>query len=73
MLDASGNVKIVDFGVSKQLKYSSQTMDGQCGTPSYMAPEVIAKNSQYSGFKADLWSAGVCLYKMLVGVEPFRG
>jgi serine/threonine protein kinase len=46
-------------------------MHDQCGTPAYIAPEIL-KNRGYKGFKVDMWSAGVCLYVMLVGTVPFR-
>jgi len=46
-------------------------MQEQCGTPAYIAPEIISDRG-YRGFKSDLWSAGVCLYVMLVGTVPFR-
>lgn len=44
----------------------------QCGTPAYIAPEIIKDKKGYSGFQCDLWSAGVCLYAMLVGSVPFK-
>jgi serine/threonine protein kinase len=43
----------------------------QAGTPAYLAPEIIKKTG-YSGFASDMWSAGVCLYAMLVGSVPFK-
>ena len=46
-------------------------MREQCGTPAYIAPEII-RDRGYSGFKADLWSAGVVLYAMLYGTVPFK-
>lgn len=71
LLDATGKVKICDFGVSRQLKSEQQVMHEQCGTPAYIAPEIL-KDKGYSGFKADMWSAGVCLYAMLIGSVPFK-
>ena len=46
-------------------------MHEQCGTPAYIAPEIL-KDQGYSGFKVDMWSAGVCLYAMLIGSVPFK-
>lgn len=71
LLDDNGVVKIIDFGFStivppgKRLKIF-------CGTPSYMAPEIVARK-EYSGFCADIWAMGVLLYALLCGSFPFRG
>ena len=43
-----------------------------CGTPAYIAPEIF-KNNGYEGFTCDIWSAGVSLYYMLSGTQPFKG
>jgi 5'-AMP-activated protein kinase catalytic alpha subunit len=70
LLDGKGRVKIADFGVSKRVK-SGEQMREQCGTPAYIAPEII-RDLGYSGFKADVWSAGVVLFAMLYGTVPFK-
>jgi 5'-AMP-activated protein kinase catalytic alpha subunit len=70
LLDGKGIVKIADFGVSKQTR-PGEVMREQCGTPAYIAPEII-RDRGYTGFKADLWSAGVVLYAMLYGTVPFK-
>ena len=71
LLDQSGRIKICDFGVSRQVTSEKEHMHEQCGTPAYIAPEII-RDRGYKGFKSDMWSAGVCLYVMLVGTVPFR-
>ena len=53
------------------MKSEKERMFDQCGTPAYIAPEII-KERGYKGFKSDMWSAGICLYVMLVGTVPFR-
>lgn len=71
LLDGNGNVKIADFGVSKLVKKPNEVMTEQSGTPAYIAPEIL-KEEGYSGFKADIWSAGVVFYAMLCGTVPFK-
>ncbi|KAI9198465.1 hypothetical protein LWI28_016295 [Acer negundo] len=72
LLDENGNLKITDFGLSALLE--SRRPDGllhtTCGTPAYVAPEVISKRG-YDGAKADIWSCGVVLYVLLAGYLPF--
>lgn len=70
LINVVGEIKIGDFGVSKKMNPREVCYD-MCGTPAYIAPELLTNNG-YSGFKADIWSAGVCLYAMLVGSVPFK-
>lgn len=73
LLDSNGVaplLKICDFGHSKSRHNS--VANSTVGTTSYMAPEVIRCEAAYDGFKADVWSAGVALYIMLVGWYPFE-
>jgi serine/threonine protein kinase len=78
LLDEHGNLKISDFGLSS-LYVGDAEMDGAsrtellhttCGTPNYVAPEVIADQG-YDGKKADVWSIGVILYVLIAGFLPF--
>jgi len=71
LLNSKGAIKICDFGVSKLVK-NGEVMREQCGTPAYMAPEIL-KAKGYEGFAADIWSAGVALYVMLYKEMPFKG
>ena len=70
LLDLNNIIKICDFGVGKLVKPNT-ILKGQCGTPVYMAPEII-KGEGYHGFPVDIWSAGVALYIMLSGSLPFN-
>lgn len=73
LLDENGNLKVSDFGLSAL--FESKRQDGllhtTCGTPAYIAPEVINKKG-YDGEKADMWSCGVILFVLLAGYLPFR-
>ena len=71
LLDLDNNIKICDFGVSRKIN-KDDIMFEQCGTPAYIAPEILI-NKGYEGFGVDIWSAGVVLYAMLSGTVPFKG
>ena len=60
-------IKLADFGFARQ---GFDQMKTACGTPGYVAPEVI-KNKGYAGGSCDMWSAGVILYILLCGYPPF--
>ncbi|WOL12557.1 CBL-interacting protein kinase 18 [Canna indica] len=73
LLDDSGNLKVSDFGLSALAE--SKRQDGllhtSCGTPAYVAPEVISRKG-YDGAKADIWSCGVILFVLMAGYLPFH-
>lgn len=71
MLGPSGEVKLIDFGFGVKVK-KDQKFDIYCGTPSYMAPEILSK-APYYPLNSDVWAFGICLYRSLVGRFPFRG
>jgi len=70
LLNSAGELKIGDFGVSRLVKKGELIME-QCGTPAYIAPEIL-RDKGYEGFSADIWSSGVALYAMLYGTVPFK-
>lgn len=72
LLDGRGCVKIADFGVAAFVKGPGHKLTDHCGTPSYIAPEVLLE-AGYEGPPVDVWSAGVVLYAMLCGRVPFKG
>ncbi|KAJ4969253.1 hypothetical protein NE237_015954 [Protea cynaroides] len=70
LLDDDGNLMVTDFGLSafsENLK-QDRLLHTTCGTPVYVAPEVIGKNG-YDGAKDDLWSCGVILYVIIAGFK----
>ena len=71
LIDLNNNIKICDFGVGKNYKKNEKLKD-QCGTPAYIAPEILNNNDGYYGPPVDIWSSGVVLYAMLSGNVPFK-
>ncbi|KAI8914262.1 kinase-like domain-containing protein [Gorgonomyces haynaldii] len=66
LLTASGHIKITDFGFAKVVEKETWTL---CGTPDYLAPEIIQSNGY--GPAVDWWALGVLIYEMVAGYPPF--
>ena len=71
LIDDNKNVKIIDFGFSI-ISEPDKKLNIFCGTPSYMAPEIVSKIN-YKGTPADIWALGILLFALLTGTFPFRG
>ncbi|XP_044513235.1 serine/threonine-protein kinase PLK1 [Gracilinanus agilis] len=63
-------VKIGDFGLATRVEYDGERKRTLCGTPNYIAPEVLSKKGH--SFEVDVWSIGCIMYTLLVGKPPFE-
>ena len=70
LLDANCDVKIIDFGFSREFTPEMQ-LDSFIGSPHYAAPELL-QGIKYSGPEVDRWSLGILLYVMICGKQPFK-
>ncbi|KAI9058435.1 hypothetical protein FKP32DRAFT_1614877 [Trametes sanguinea] len=71
LLTLDGHVKVADYGLCKEDMWYGSTTSTFCGTPEFMAPEILLE--QRYGRAVDWWAFGVLMYEMLLGQSPFRG
>ena len=64
-------IKIGDFGLATKLEFEGDRKRTICGTPNYIAPEILEGKNGHS-FEVDIWSLGVVIYTLLVGKPPFE-
>lgn len=64
-------IKLGDFGLASKLDYEGEKKRTICGTPNYIAPEILEGKTGHS-YEVDIWSLGVILYTLLIGKPPFE-
>lgn len=64
-------IKLGDFGLAARLEFDTEKRHTVCGTPNYLAPEVLLSKLGHS-FEVDVWSLGVVIYTLLIGKPPFE-
>ncbi|KAL1919618.1 uncharacterized protein VTP21DRAFT_1549 [Calcarisporiella thermophila] len=71
-LSANMDLRVGDFGLAAMLMSDEERKKTICGTPNYIAPEVLFGKEGGHSYEVDIWSIGVILYTMLVGKPPFQ-
>ena len=66
------NLKIGDFGLASVLPSTDSRKYTICGTPNYIAPEVLGGKNTGHSFEVDIWAIGIMMYALLVGKPPFQ-
>uniref|UniRef100_A0A8C6THQ5 Protein kinase C n=1 Tax=Neogobius melanostomus TaxID=47308 RepID=A0A8C6THQ5_9GOBI len=69
LLDHDGHIKLTDYGMCKEGIQPGDTTSTFCGTPNYIAPEIL-RGEDY-GFSVDWWALGVLMFEMMAGRSPF--
>ena len=69
-MDNQGNLHLTDFGLSKIMEDPTKPLNTFCGTPYYLAPEMLVSKKGYDK-NVDWWSCGIIIFEMIVGQLPF--
>ena len=64
-------IKLGDFGLATKLDFDGERKRTICGTPNYIAPEVLEGKNGHS-YEVDVWSLGVIIYTLIIGKPPFE-
>jgi hypothetical protein len=71
MIDAQGNVKIMDFGIARSMEALTRMTGSMVGTPAYMAPEQVG--GKPVDYRTDIYSLGLMMYEIFTGTQAFQG
>ena len=71
LLSSNLEIKISDFGLATKVEYDGERKHTVCGTPNYIAPEILENKNGHS-YEVDYWAIGVIVYTLLIGKPPFE-